>query len=292
MSASLKSNGLLPPSSFTPISNAAINIKNSAVNAMNSANTAVKNMVTDMVEPINDSIKMSYSNGQEPFFTLPVIFFLGLLVIVLIMVIIFRDQVSMSLEYAWRKLKGWISPEPPAPPPPEPSFVPEAPLLDLRAVEKVLPGKKVVFNIAQDKYKYHDAEPVCKAFGAELATYDQVKESWNKGADWCNYGWIKGQAAVYPTQQETYDKLQQGPEDQRMSCGVPGVNGGYFDNPELRFGVNCYGTKPAENQNDNRYGMANNHGLTPDAIEYDRKVLDYKNRLDEIPVNPFKKGQW
>ena len=292
MSASLKSNGLLPPSSFTPISNAAINIKNTAVNAVNRANSAVKNVVTNIAEPINDSMKMSYSNGQEPFFTIPVIIFLGLLMIALVMIIMFRDQVSMSLEYAWRKLKGWISPEPPAPPPPPPSFVPEAPLIDLRSVEKVLPGKKSVFNIAQDKYKYNDAEPVCKAFGAELATYDQVKESWKKGADWCNYGWIKGQAAVYPTQQETYDKLQQGPEDQRMSCGVPGVNGGYFDNPELRFGVNCYGTKPAENQNDNRYITANNHGLTPDAIEYDRKVLDYKNRLDQIPVNPFKKGQW
>ena len=62
------------------------------------------------------------------------------------------------------------------------------------------------------------------AFGAELATYDQVRDAWKSGADWCNYGWVKGQAAVYPTQQETYDKLQTGAEDQRMACGMPGVN--------------------------------------------------------------------
>jgi hypothetical protein len=57
----------------------------------------------------------------------------------------------------------------------------------------------------------------------------------------------KGQAAVFPTQENPHLIIYKaGPEDQRMACGVPGVNGGYFDNPELSFGVNCYGTKPAE----------------------------------------------
>ena len=28
------------------------------------------------------------------------------------------------------------------------------------------------------------------------------------------------------------------------NCGRPGVNGGYFDNPNIKFGVNCYGQKP------------------------------------------------
>jgi hypothetical protein len=156
----------------------------------------------------------------------------------------------------------------------------------------MLPGKKEVFNIASGKYTYTDAEPLCKAFGAELATYDQVKDAWNKGADWCNYGWVKGQAAVYPTQQTSYDKLQAGPEDQRMSCGVPGVNGGYFDNPELRFGVNCYGSKPTENETDTRFLEEKKHNLTADALIYDKKVHDYKANMKQIPVNPFKTGSW
>jgi hypothetical protein len=164
--------------------------------------------------------------------------------------------------------------------------------IDQQSVEKILPGKKEVFNISQNKYTYTDAEPLCKAFGAELATYDQVKDSWNKGADWCNYGWIKGLAAVYPTQQETYDKLQAGPEDQRDACGIPGINGGYFDNPDLKFGVNCYGSKPSENEADVRKIMADNGDLTPGALEYDRKVRDYKVHRNEIPVNPFKPGTW
>lgn len=93
-------------------------------------------------------------------------------------------------------------------------------------VEKVLPGHKEVFNISKNAYTYYDAEPLCKALGAELATYEQVKNAFEGGADWCNYGWTKGQMAVYPTQKETWEHIQEGPEDQRNACGRPGVNGG------------------------------------------------------------------
>jgi hypothetical protein len=152
-------------------------------------------------------------------------------------------------------------------------------------------GKKEVFNIADNKYKYSDAEPLCKAYGAELATYDQVKEAWKKGADWCNYGWVKGQAAVYPTQESTYNKLQAGPEDQKRACGVTGVNGGYFDNPNLRFGVNCYGAKPAKSDADER-AQIQNRSQTNDQLEYDRKVQDYKTELNIIPISPFNAESW
>ena len=106
-------------------------------------------------------------------------------------------------------------------------------------VDKQLPQqkKKEVFNIKENRYKYEDAEPLCNALGAELATYEQVKEAYERGADWCNYGWVKGQRAVYPTQPGTYEKMQKGPKEQRQACGKPGINGGYFDNPDLRFGV-------------------------------------------------------
>ena len=163
--------------------------------------------------------------------------------------------------------------------------------LDNSAITNILPGRKEVFNIATNKFKYSDAEPLCKAFGAELATYDQVKEAWQKGADWCNYGWIKGQSAIYPTQEATYNKLQNGPEDQRMSCGVSGINGGYFDNPDMQFGVNCYGNKPSENESDISH-IASNTNPTPQTIEYDRKVSEYKTKLNQIPVNPFQPNAW
>lgn len=268
-------------------------IKNAANNMVNNAKNVFNNtMPADITEPIAESVNATLENTPSPFVSIPVIITLGILIVLFIIVVIFRQQIAAGLELAWEKIKQLFGYSKPAVQPPPPEFVPEAQFFEQGAAEKILPGKKEVFNVAQDKYTYSDAEPLCKAFGAELATYDQVKDAWNKGADWCNYGWIKGQAAVYPTQQSTYDNLQAGPEDQRMACGVPGVNGGYFDNPELRFGVNCYGTKPGENEADARAIMAQNGDLTPGALEFDRKVQGYKTEMGQIPVNPFKPGTW
>jgi hypothetical protein len=149
------------------------------------------------------------------------------------------------------------------------------------------PGGKQVFNISRNLYKFSDAEPLCRAYGAELATYDQVKDAYKAGADWCNYGWSKGQLALYPTQKSTYDKLQHGPENERMSCGLPGVNGGYFPNEEQRFGVNCYGPRPAESALDERVQMEERSDTA-----FDREVNHYKAELDSIAVNPFNTKQW
>lgn len=277
--------------------NTANSIKNTTTNMANTVVNSIKNTlnnssIKDLTEPINESLEATVENNAAGMLSIPIILTLGSIIILFILFIIFRDQIVMGLEIAWEKVKEWFGGSTPAAQPPPPAFSPDTMPVDQKSLEKILPGKKEVFNIAQNKYSYSDAEPLCKAFGAELATYDQVKDAWNKGADWCNYGWIKGQAAVYPTQQDTYDKLQAGPEDQRMACGVPGVNGGYFDNPELKFGVTCYGAKPSENDNDIRKIMADNGDLTPSAIEYDRKVQDYKVHLNEIPVNPFKSGTW
>ena len=156
-------------------------------------------------------------------------------------------------------------------------------------VESALGGAagKQVFNINRNLYSFSEAEPLCRAFGAELATYDQVKDAYKSGADWCNYGWVKGQLAVYPTQKDTYDKLQHGPESDRMSCGLPGVNGGYFPNEDQRFGVNCYGARPAETALDERLQQAE----TSD-IAFDRQVNHYKSEIDSIGVTPWSSKQW
>jgi len=164
------------------------------------------------------------------------------------------------------------------------------PLKRLEAdVESALTGgtRKEVFNISRNVYTFGDAEPLCRAFGAELATYDQVKEAYQAGADWCNYGWIKGQLAVYPTQKSTYEKLQHGPEEERMSCGLPGVNGGYFPNADQRFGVNCYGVRPAESALDERIQREERS-----ATAYDREVNRFKAERDSIGVNPWNSHQW
>jgi hypothetical protein len=181
-------------------------------------------------------------------------------------------------------------PPPPPPPPPAPERGDSQPVQAV--VEKVLPNAgQQVFNVSSNKFTYYDAEPLCKALGAELATYDQVKEAWSKGADWCNYGWVKGQMAVYPTSQETYSKTQSGPEEGRGVCGKPGVNGGFFDNPELRYGVTCYGKKPSENLH-NTAQNTQNAPLSPDALEYEKKVNKFKQEASTIAILPNNSTSW
>ena len=162
----------------------------------------------------------------------------------------------------------------------------------LSSVGSFFPAKGEVFNVSRNIYTYSDASAVCSAFDSELATYDQVKEAYDKGADWCNYGWVKGQMAVYPTQKATYEKLQKGSAEYRNACGQPGVNGGYFDNPELRFGVNCFGQRPAQNATDELQNNGVDLPPTTEMIEYDKKVQRFREQLGTTTVLPFRRGQW
>jgi len=274
------------------VQNAATGFINTTANVATNAAASAQNVFSSISEPISESYNASLESETSPFVSIPVILTLGVLIIVFVIIVIFRDQITYGLERAWQKIKELFGATTPAVQPPPPAFIPDDGKVDQKAVDKIMPGKKEVFNVAQDKYTYSDAEPLCKAFGAELATYDQVKDAWQKGADWCNYGWIKGQSAVYPTQESTYNKLQAGPEDQRGACGMPGVNGGYFDNPEMRFGVNCYGARPSENDADIRHTMSHNDNMTSGALEYDKKVQGYKAQMSQIAVNPFKPDTW
>tara|TARA_Y100000385_G_C13057016_1_gene622515 strand:- start:462 stop:1571 length:1110 start_codon:yes stop_codon:yes gene_type:complete len=105
-------------------------------------------------------------------------------------------------------------------------------------------GEKEVFNIDKNLFEFKEAEAVCKYYGSEVATYDQVKQAYDKGANWCNYGWVKTGQAIYPIQKEFYDTLS---DDQKKNnhCGPgPGIVGGFMPSRSLRLGVNCYGKKP------------------------------------------------
>jgi hypothetical protein len=276
-----------PISSFTPISpEKSPNIMKSLNSGINSSVSTVKSSLSNLFSPVKESVGEALENNS--LITVPVMIGLGILIVLLIIIIIFRNQVAFAFQVTWDKIKSMFQST--SSDPSNPPMLPDTPSIDYNAVQNIMPTKEV-FNIADNKYRYNDSDALCKAYGAELATYDQVKDAWNKGADWCNYGWIKGQAAIYPTQESTYNKLQTGPEDQKGACGIPGINGGYFDNPELRFGVNCYGKKPAKSDADDRAQMKP-HDMTNDAIEYDRKVQDYKHELNQIPLSPFNSTSW
>jgi len=152
-----------------------------------------------------------------------------------------------------------------------------------------------VFNIGNNKYTYEDAQSICKSYGARLATYDEIETAYNKGAEWCSYGWSEGQMAYFPTQKATWAELQKD-EKRKNDCGRPGVNGGYMANPYLRFGVNCYGKKPDPSASDLAKMQIRKEKIAPktkEDVELEMKVKFWKENADTLlNVSAFNSNKW
>jgi hypothetical protein len=143
-----------------------------------------------------------------------------------------------------------------------------------------------VFHIAPNQFTYDEAPAVCAAYGAELATLEQIIEAFNQGAEWCGYGWSAGGMALYPTQKKTWDELQREVDPgKRTACGRPGVNGGYFD-PMLKFGVNCFGFKPP--------GEFTPPAPLPgvDRTKFNEMVNRFREMLKTLELSPFSRNEW
>ncbi len=152
--------------------------------------------------------------------------------------------------------------------------------------------KEEVYNIPGNYFNYDDAKSLCQAQGARLATYNEVEDAYNNGAEWCNYGWSEGQMALFPTQKTTYDGLQK-IKGHENDCGRPGVNGGYMANPEIQYGVNCYGYKPKMTKEEEELmNTSTPYPKTEKDLQMERRVNYWKTKLDEILVSPFNYTSW
>lgn len=309
--------------------NAAKNITNTANSFMRSANTAANSMgksINSML-PLssnsnstsknslfgllgNNNVKINSPNVSTNTTTVsahkwiwPIFIFMAISIITIVIIVIYKDKILAGIHNINQRIRDAFNK--PTTPPVDASKVPDSDVTDspvppqneVKAksiLDKIVPsGNPEVFNVSKNEFTYYDAEPLCRALGAQLATYDQVKEAWSKGADWCNYGWVKGQTAVYPIQEETYEKVQSGPEEDRNSCGTTGLNGGYFDNPELKFGVNCYGVKPPQSGHDEEVLMRQGQiPMSVASLAVDRKVQEFKKDADQLGLLPFNEDKW
>ena len=145
-----------------------------------------------------------------------------------------------------------------------------------------------VFHIDDAQFTYNDAPAVCAAYGAQLATLEQIIDAYNHGAEWCGYGWSAGGLALYPTQKSTWMELQQEIDPvKRTACGRPGVNGGYMD-PNTKFGVNCFGFKPP---NVNKISLPAPLP-TGDSASFKSAVNKFKSMLAGFNINPYSRTEW
>ena len=158
-------------------------------------------------------------------------------------------------------------------------------------------SKKEVFNIDNNAFTFDEAAMVCKAYNSELATYDQLLTAHKKGANWCNYGWSANGMALYPIQDKFHKKLKNSSSKYKNSCGKPGVNGGVFQNKELKFGVNCYGVRPRPDEDKIVYNDIPDTSIPElkEEINFEKEFLEeIKNKIDKgiIEVRPFSNNKW
>lgn len=147
-------------------------------------------------------------------------------------------------------------------------------------LERTLLDEKEVYHIDEQDLTYKQALKKCEAYGATIANKNQMIEAYNKGAHWCNYGWTEGHEAYYPVQKCFESK----------NCGKPGLNGGYFKEKNLKFGVNCYGIKPSDKniEKDPKYCPEEKK---KSFCELDENI-DSCTQLDKDKIRPFNKDKW
>ena len=149
-----------------------------------------------------------------------------------------------------------------------------------------------VFHVTDNKFTFDNAQAVCQAYGGRLASYDEVEDAYKKGGEWCGYGWSKDQMALYPTQKQTWSRLQ-GIKGHEHDCGRPGVNGGYIANPNVRFGINCFGYKPEITPAErDEMRTADYFPKTQKEIDMDKRVKSWKHRISALQVSPFNHTDW
>ena len=62
-----------------------------------------------------------------------------------------------------------------------------------------LPGEEV-YHIPGNVYTYEDSKALCAAYGGRLANIRELQDAYQKGGEWCSYGWSDNQMALFPTQ--------------------------------------------------------------------------------------------
>jgi hypothetical protein len=153
----------------------------------NTAKTIGKNFV-----PLANNSQGSSSSLFSSEWALPAGIFLVLVIIFVFLLNYFMNEIKSGYHNLSSSLRTFFKMDaaPPTPlivtmPPPTTQDMPtttatHSQLKSQSILESVLPlnGPPEVFNVSKNEFSYYDAEPLCKALGAELATYEQIKDAY------------------------------------------------------------------------------------------------------------------
>ena len=143
--------------------------------------------------------------------------------------------------------------------------------------------KKEVYLVSNNIFSKSEVPKVCKGlFNGVVATKEQLNESYNNGANWCNYGWDSDGQAYYPLQDDTNNSACEGSK---------GLNGGKMPTDDIKLGALCYGVKPE----DGRYSDLVKINQDSSFSEGDLLMLEnYRKKLANggIKITPFNNKAW
>lgn len=83
------------------------------------------------------------------------------------------------------------------------------------------------------------------------------------------------------------NKNERLPDNEKKFCGIPGLNGGFFPNAEIKFGVNCYGVKPVGELSKAKDPYCPDQNFCKMEQNYQAA-----NKLDTDEIVGFNKEQW
>ncbi len=219
----------------------------------NTFNNAAKNTSTNNSSKKNTSIlnKIKTLDVKQILKIIAIIIAIIIIIYIIISVVNYYQKSCYLKKSLFKYMISFSDPDPcieeNAPVPAIPKELP--PNKNTINIKKMLEKKKEVFHIANQDYTYDQAKCKCESYGGRLATKSEVTTAYNNGAHWCSYGWTDKQTAFYPVQQCEWDEMtnknERLPDHEKKFCGLPGLNGGFFPNAQIKFGVNCYGKKPA-----------------------------------------------
>jgi hypothetical protein len=163
------------------------------------------------------------------------------------------------------------------------------PKLDITVVSKNPLRSEEVFHVP-GAYNYSDAKALCRAYGGKLANIDQMTKAYNRGAEWCNYGWSDDNMVLFPTQKKTWSAFNE-TENNKQDCGRPGINGGYNNDLKQKLGANCFGVKPEQTQDIKKPFIPPKPPVVVPTNAADAQADYFKKNLPST-VAPFNYSKW
>jgi hypothetical protein len=89
--------------------------------------------------------------------------------------------------------------------------------------------KSQVYHVFANAYTFAEANEKCKKHNSRLASPSELKDIYDNGVYWCNWGWSSDGHAYMPN------------NDPKCNQSIGLLAGNNID-PYLKLGVNCYGT--------------------------------------------------